>query len=199
MAYCKNCGAYIPDNQTRCLACGKTEEEIDRERKAAAGASTASAAQQAPSGEYHYTSEKMKEELKKQRAKQQEYDRKWAENEKARREREKQAAEKKKEEQSERQPERSKQPAAETKRIFAVLSYLWIGCFIPMIVCPGDEFCMFHAKQGLRLLIVGAIASALANLIGIGWLVTVGWLYLMYVGMKNALNGLKKPLPFIGK
>ena len=27
MAYCKNCGAYVPDGHTKCLACGRDQNE----------------------------------------------------------------------------------------------------------------------------------------------------------------------------
>ena len=37
MAYCDKCGAYIPDGQSKCLACGYDAEE--EKRKAAAQAS----------------------------------------------------------------------------------------------------------------------------------------------------------------
>ena len=30
MAYCKSCGAYIPDGQTACLACGYNDSEKKR-------------------------------------------------------------------------------------------------------------------------------------------------------------------------
>ena len=38
MAYCDKCGAYIPDGQTKCLACGYDEAE-ERAAQAAASAS----------------------------------------------------------------------------------------------------------------------------------------------------------------
>ena len=29
MGYCKNCGAYIPDGHTKCLACGLDQTEYE--------------------------------------------------------------------------------------------------------------------------------------------------------------------------
>jgi len=200
MAYCKSCGAYIPDGQTRCLACGKTEEETEREKRATAGTATADASEERDlrSGEYHYASEKMKEELEKQRKRQQEYDRKWAETEKARRDKERKSREQSRVN-NETEKSRTGDVAPETARIFAVFSYLWVGCFIPMLLCPGNDFAMYHAKQGLRLFIAGTVVSLLASIIGLGWLSTLGYLYMAYQGMKNALKGRKEPLPYIGK
>ena len=39
MAYCKKCGAYIPDGQENCLACGYDEAAERKERKGGASAS----------------------------------------------------------------------------------------------------------------------------------------------------------------
>ena len=77
MAYCANCGAYIPDGQTGCLACGYDEAAKAREEKKAAAAGTAAGAQQ--------NSEDLREILERHRRQQQEQNRQWAEQEKARR------------------------------------------------------------------------------------------------------------------
>ena len=42
MPYCKSCGAYIPDGQSKCLACGY-DEEADRAAQQAAAAASAAA------------------------------------------------------------------------------------------------------------------------------------------------------------
>ena len=36
MGYCKNCGAYIPDGRTKCLACGLDQTEEERTAASAA-------------------------------------------------------------------------------------------------------------------------------------------------------------------
>lgn len=66
MAYCKKCGAYIPDNQNTCLACGYDEQ-------AAAAYAQQEADERAAAEE--------------RRRKQQEADRRWAEAELERRQR----------------------------------------------------------------------------------------------------------------
>lgn len=76
MAYCKQCGAYIPDGQTKCLACGYDE---------AAQYSQATAKKD----QSFYEKEREREEEKRRR--QQEQSKKWAEEEYARRQREQQA------------------------------------------------------------------------------------------------------------
>ena len=63
MAYCKECGAYIPDGHSKCLACGFDEAEAAKK------------AEQAKAYQYKYeeakksTTERLKEELEKQRLK----------------------------------------------------------------------------------------------------------------------------------
>ena len=47
MAYCPNCGAYVPDGQGICLAC-KYDLEAAEKRKAEEAAASASAQQSAP-------------------------------------------------------------------------------------------------------------------------------------------------------
>ena len=47
MGYCTSCGAYIPDGQSKCLACG-FDENAEKEQKTTGSAASASAAQQAP-------------------------------------------------------------------------------------------------------------------------------------------------------
>ena len=31
MAYCRSCGAYIPDGHTKCLACGLDQEQEEKD------------------------------------------------------------------------------------------------------------------------------------------------------------------------
>ena len=41
MSYCKKCGAYIPDGQETCLACGFDEAAEKKEKKRASGSAAA--------------------------------------------------------------------------------------------------------------------------------------------------------------
>ena len=100
MAYCDKCGAYVPEGQTKCVACGYDPEEEKRAAEAQAAAAqaqaqTADAAEQsepihAPSYGSRIDGEQLRQQLENQRRKQQEYSRKWAEAEHERREREQQ-------------------------------------------------------------------------------------------------------------
>ena len=64
MAYCKKCGAYIPDGLTACLACG-FDENLAAKENADTVAKT--------------VNDRIKEELEEQRRARQEENRRWAE------------------------------------------------------------------------------------------------------------------------
>ena len=80
MPYCKSCGAYIPDGQSKCLACGY-DEEADRAAQQAAAAASAAAVS---ATNYSYVDPELKEKLEEERRRKQEEHRRWAEEESAR-------------------------------------------------------------------------------------------------------------------
>ena len=79
MAYCNHCGAYIPDGQEICLACGfdpKAEAQRAAEAQATAYAYQEKAEERAADA---------RAEVERRRAERKESDRAWAENERRRR------------------------------------------------------------------------------------------------------------------
>jgi len=207
MAYCANCGAYIPDGQTVCLACGYDEEAKAREEKKAAAAAAAAA-------EARQKDEDLREILEKHRRQQQEQNRQWAEQEKARREQ--QASNRKwaEEEYARRQAERERQAqqyvnrsrtgyqtgsaAGTGNKALASLSYLSVLFALPYFLTPDDQYAKYHARQGLKLFIFGILADILGGLTGLGWIVTLARFFFMYKGISNAASGKMEPLPYIG-
>ena len=228
MAYCVRCGAYIPDGQSICLACGYDPEAArlavqEKEKNNADKKSGSAAAARQYSTKS--SNEELRRRLEEQRRRSQEQNRQWAEQEKNRREEQAAREEARRRQQEEdrrwareeyerRQAEqrtranfdsdlnsRSRAGAAdagEGNRALAALSYLSILFALPYIFTPQDRYARFHAKQGLKLFIFGIVADIAASLIGVGWIVTLIRLYLIYKGMTNALNGKKEPLPWIG-
>lgn len=220
MAYCVKCGAYIPDGQLTCLACGY---DPDAEKKAAEATRSNSAAAQA---QYQKTKEEnaeLRRRLEEQRKRSREQNRQWAEQERQRREEQAAREEARRRQQEEdrrwaqeeyerRQAEERTRAAAhpdlqyrsvnetagEGNKALAALSYLSVLFAIPYIFTPQDRFAKFHAKQGLKLFIFGIIADAIGALTGFGWIVTLLRLYLIYKGMSNALSGKWETLPWIG-
>ena len=223
MAYCLKCGAYIPDGQTVCVACGYDPAEEQRKAEAAKEKSrrgSAAAAQTDSNAEMRSRLEEQRRRAKEQnrqwaeqerrrreeaaareaaRKEQQERDRQWAQQEYERRQTEKKAAaEGSGMNQSFGEYYRAHTQSSGGNKALAAISYLSVLFAIPYFLTPNDEFARFHARQGMKLFLFGIIADVLGALIGLGWLVTLVRLYLIYKGMSNALNGKKEELPLIG-
>ncbi len=202
MAYCKSCGAYIPDGQSVCLACGYDESAQQQQ-------SAAQAAQEAPAsgGQRKYRqfdSDFLRRQLEEQRRRQQENNRKWAETEYAQRQkaREEQARNftntSASSKNSYAETVRSAAQNADKSKILAGMSYFSALFLVPMFLAKDDPFALFHARQGMKLFIAGVIADIAGGIFGLGWLVTLARLYFIYQGVSNVFNGRKKPLPYIG-
>ncbi len=213
MAYCLKCGAYIPDGQTVCLACGYNPADEQKKKAESAKSRTGGAAYQ-----YSSNNEEMRRRLEEQRRRTQEQNRQWAEREKEKREEEAAREEARREQQERnrqwaqeeyerRQTEQQQRNSAdhytvrtssEGNRALAAISYLSVLFAVPYIFAPNDSYAKFHAKQGLKLFLFGIAADILTGIIGLGWIATLARFYLIYKGMSNALNGKKEPLPYIG-
>ncbi len=203
MGYCKNCGAYIPDGHTKCLACGL--DQTEEERTAASAAAKKSTVRR-------QDNEELRRQLEEQRKKQQENNRKWAEAEyeQRRRAKEEQARFDEARAGTNGQTDRTKADdefrsrknvgaaQSEPNKLFAVLSYINILFVLPYLLCRDDEFAMFHARQGMILFIVLAVATLLGSLLNLGWIVQLLGIYFILKGAGNAANGKMEPLPYIG-
>ena len=89
----------------------------------------------------------------------------------------------------------------EKNKVMAVLAYILF--FIPLLAAKDSKFARFHTNQGLVLFLGGIIASVVAVIPVIGWIVApiAGLVItvLAIIGILNALNGKAKELPVIGK
>lgn len=195
MAYCNECGAYIPDGHSKCLACGYDAAEAARK--------AAEEAKQPQAYEYKYEEPRkvdtdfLKEQLEKQRKRQQENSRKWAETEKAQREH----AKNRNYSSATRSTDAKKYEIPTNfsiEKILSALSYFGMLFILPYIFCDKDDFAKFHAKQGMILFIASIVADIAASIFGLGWIVGIAKLYFIYKGVSNVLNGRKLELPYIG-
>ena len=218
MAYCRNCGAYIPDGISACLACGYNESA-----QAAAAAQKAKAEEAQRSRARQTPYEDVRQAMNRHRLQQQERNRQWAEQEKARLDQQEQNRSWAEEEYARRQAqqeagqanpfqEQKSSPGGDAVRgireefkkvasgntALAALSYLSFFFALPFFLAPEDDFAIFHAKQGLRLFIFGAIADLITGLIPFGWILTLFRVYCVFKGISGAINGRKDPLPYIG-
>lgn len=209
MAFCKKCGAYIPDGLTACLACGY--DELAEQAAAAAKKETRTRKD---------LGEDVREVIERHRKIQQEKIHQWAENEKERRQKQNENRQWAQEEYARRQAEREAQtqqqrqePGTGTEERgfheersdtksgnygLAALSYLSVFFALPFFLTPEDEYAKYHAKQGFRLFVFSALADIVAGFIPFGWILTVFRIYCIYKGISNALQGKKEPLPYIG-
>jgi uncharacterized membrane protein len=206
MAYCNNCGAYIPDGQKKCLACGFDAEDAEREEASAARAKQAEATQTDPKDSekrYSFNNEELRQKLEKQRKKQQEQSRIWAEQEKQRREKQRENAERKSytgtssREYSSSRLNNFSNKGSSTK-LLSIISYFSALFLVPMIFKPEDSTANYHAKQGLRLFIYGLICDAVTWTPFIGAIVQLSRIFFLIKGVINAANGKQEPLPLIG-
>ena len=89
----------------------------------------------------------------------------------------------------------------EKNKVMAVLAYILF--FIPLLAAKDSKFARFHTNQGLVLFLGGIIASVVAVIPVIGWIIApiAGLVItvLAVIGIFNALNGRAKELPVIGK
>ena len=89
----------------------------------------------------------------------------------------------------------------EKNKVMAILAYILF--FIPLLAAKDSKFARFHTNQGLVLFLGGIIASVVAVIPVIGWIVApiAGLVItvLAIIGIINALNGRAKELPVIGK
>ena len=93
-------------------------------------------------------------------------------------------------------------------KTLSIVSYITIiGWVIAYFVGKdkADDLLKYHLKQGFGLFIFsfiwGILISILAGVTGIGMIRILGLvnLILMIIGIINAANNVKKPLPIIGK
>ena len=198
MAYCKKCGAYIPDGLSACLACGYDEA-------AEANQNGAAAAREQQNEDFRLKYEE-------ERRRRQEDNRKWAEQERQRCLEEEERLRRQAEERARRQAEQESRArtyayrAASTagnvqgrNRILSALSYLSILWILPRFLCKDDAFARYHARQGLVLFVFSILCDAISAAFPIGGLLNLFRIYCIYKGMTNALNDRMEPLPYIGQ
>ena len=191
MAYCKKCGAYIPDGLSACLACG-----YDEAAEQNAGSAAAAREQENEDFRLKYEEER--------RRRQEDEERRRREQE----ERLKQQAEERARQQAEREARArtyayraagAASNSAGKNRILAALSYLSILWILPRFLCADDPFARYHARQGLTLFVFSVICDAISAVIPFGGLLNLFRIYCIYKGMTNALNDRMEPLPYIGQ
>lgn len=190
MAYCNNCGAYIPDGDTVCVACGTPVQTFG----SAAQTQTAGQHSSAPS------SDDLREKLEEKQRQQEEKSKEWA----------KQAYEDYKANSSHstsqstgEKPFAGQGASDSSKRtlgkVLALLSYISGFCVLPFFLTPNDQFAKYHARQGVVLFVFSILLDILSKITGVAAILNIARIYLIYKGIKNVLEDRTEELPYIGK
>lgn len=87
----------------------------------------------------------------------------------------------------------------------AVIAYILF--FVPLLTgdAKKDAFVKYHVKQGLVLFLLAVLIRVVGLMIPfylwltISWILNLGALALLILGIINAVNGKQEPLPVIGK
>lgn len=91
----------------------------------------------------------------------------------------------------------------EANKLLALLSYIGILWLIPLLVAPKSGFARFHVNQGLVLWIANILIGFLAIIPILGWIAAfvcgIISFVLMILGIINAVQGVAKELPIVGK
>lgn len=87
-------------------------------------------------------------------------------------------------------------------KAYALLSYLWILCLVPLILKKDNKFALFHARQGL-VLFIGELVIGFVGVIPIlGWAIllfgTLLFGVLSLAGIIQALMGNYWKMPVVG-
>ncbi len=90
-------------------------------------------------------------------------------------------------------------------KLWCVLAYLGVLCFIPLLTQKQNSFVMFHARQGLALFIAEVITVVLSIILSfipfIGflfWLMHLGYIVLAIIGIIQSLQGNEWKMPIFG-
>jgi len=87
------------------------------------------------------------------------------------------------------------------KIVLAALSYLPIVVVIPLLIgsIKKNSFILFHAKQGIALLLIWAFGIFSFYLPVLPILIALMLLFFIVVGIYNSITQKIRPLPFIGR
>ena len=96
-------------------------------------------------------------------------------------------------------------PASKPNTAMAVIAYILF--FIPLLTgdAKKDVFVKYHTKQGLTLFCLVVLLNVIDWImpfyfwLTINWLLSLGTLVLLIIGISNAVGGKQQPLPLIGK
>lgn len=88
-------------------------------------------------------------------------------------------------------------------KIYAVIGYLWVLCFIPLTVKKDNSFAVHHGKNGLMLFLVwlGLLVISIVPFLGhiISFVGIIIIMILAIQGIIHSLRGEYWSMPFLGR
>ncbi|MFA5129288.1 MAG: hypothetical protein WC477_00020 [Patescibacteria group bacterium] len=97
-------------------------------------------------------------------------------------------------------------PIFSGKKNTTMAAIAYIIFFVPLLTgdAKKDAFVKYHTKQGLVLFLLVVALNVISWIIpfyfwySINWILSLGTLVLLIIGISNAVNGKEQPLPIIG-
>jgi uncharacterized membrane protein len=91
---------------------------------------------------------------------------------------------------------------SDNSKLMAIVAYFIF--FLPLLTEYKDnDFVKYHVKQGIMVLLVGIGIGVVSSIPFLGWVIAplamMALLVLWVMGILNASQGQKKPLPLVGK
>jgi uncharacterized membrane protein len=95
----------------------------------------------------------------------------------------------------------------EENKAIAAIGYVFILCFIPLLMAKDSAFAQYHAKQGFVLFVVEIVIMIISNILVFipifGWsvmmILNLAVVILSIVGILKALEGDLWEMPFLGQ
>ncbi len=99
---------------------------------------------------------------------------------------------------------KEKTTPTQDEKIIAAIGYIWLLFLIPLLLKKDNEYCQFHAKQGMVLFIFSLIVMILGGVPVLGWLIIMPLGLIVVIvfallGFVNALHGRKWEMPYLGR
>lgn len=83
-------------------------------------------------------------------------------------------------------------------KVFAVMSYLWALCLIPLLMKRGNTFIQSHAKQGFLLFLFEVVIWVLMFIPPLYFIGVLVAFVFSIMGILNALQGKEWEMPVLG-
>lgn len=97
-------------------------------------------------------------------------------------------------------PKQPLPPDVEQNKLMAAICYLSILFIIPLLTdAKNNDYVKFHLRQGIALFVVDVIGGFVAWIPAIGWVISLGLLFVSVYAFIQAYEGKRWEMPVIGE